>query len=330
MRSSKKATALITSVALLTTLGLSACSPKSDSQESPAQSQAEQITVNNCGKEQSFTNNPSKVVSLGVTGIAYLVAAGAEDKVILRANEWGEEPAAWMGGKADNIESLQDPISMEALVSKQPDLVYGGGFESSGLSPDSVIEKKMPAVVDAPECHYFYPDQKENESFDAILGEITMLGKLLGTQDKAKQTTDDLKAKIDKITQDKPGQGRSVSYAYYYGEDEGLYSYGEKGVMGEISKTLDLKTAIDPNYHPHQGPIAEEAFVKSDPDMIIVLLGMGGATKESTMARLEKIPGYKDMKAVKNNQIFFAESAIAYASPTALYGAIELAEQIAK
>ena len=36
------------------------------------------------------------------------------------------------------------------------------------------------------------------------------------------------------------------------------------------------------------------------------------------------------MKAVKNNQIFFAESAIAYASPTALYGTIELADQIRK
>lgn len=45
--------------------------------------------------------------------------------MILRANEWGEDPAAWMAGKADNIETVQEPISMEALVAKQPDLVYG-------------------------------------------------------------------------------------------------------------------------------------------------------------------------------------------------------------
>lgn len=324
---SSKMTALIASFAILAT-GLSACSSTPSKQSESSPSQADKVTVKNCGKEQTFTNKPSKVVSLGVTGLAYLVAAGAEDKVILRANEWGEDPAAWMAGKADNIETVQEPISMEALVAKQPDLVYGGGFQSNGLSPDAVIEKKIPAIVDAPECHYFYPDQKENESFDAILGEITMLGNLLGSQEKAKKTVDDLKSKIDQIAKEKPGQGRSVSYAYYFGEDEELYSYGTKGVMGEISKTLGLTSAIDPNYHPHQGPIAEEAFVKSDPDMIIVLLGMGGATKESTLARLEKIPGYANMKAVKNNKIIFAESAIAYASPTALYGTINLADQI--
>jgi len=329
MRQSKKLTILMTSVVCLA-MGLSACSSAPSGQTSSSSNQSKGITVTNCGKEQTFATSPSRVVSLGVTGLAYLAAAGAEDKVILRANEWGEEPAAWMAGKVDKIEAIQEPISMEAIVSKQPDLVYGGGFESGGLSPDAVLEKKIPAIVDAPECHYFYPDQKENESFNAILGEITTIGNLLGTQELAKQTTDDLKSKIGQIADEKPGQGRRVSFAYYYGEDEGLYSYGTKGVMGEILKTLDLKSAIDPNYHPHQGPIAEEAFVKSAPDLIIVLLGMGGATKESTMARLEKIPGYKDMKAVKNNQIFFAESAIAYASPTALYGTIELADQIRK
>ncbi len=100
--------------------------------------------------------------------------------------------------------------------------------------------------------------------------------------------------------------------------------------MGEINKTLNLVSAIDPNYHPHQGPIAPEAFVKSDPDVIILLTGMGGATKESSMQRLEKIPGFKDMKAVKNGNIIYAESAVAYASPTAIYGTFELADQLKK
>ena len=68
--------------------------------------------------------------------------------------------------------------------------------------------------------------------------------------------------------------------------------------------------------------------MKSDADLIVVLLGMGGATKESTMQRLQAIPGFQDMKAVKDGKIFYAESAIAYASPSAIHGAIELASKI--
>ncbi len=329
MRITKKMTALVASL-VVASLGITACSSTSTSQSSASPTPSRSITINNCGKEQTFTSTPSKVISLGVTGLAYLMAAGADDSIILRANEWGEEPAEWMGGRADKIKSVPEELSMEALVAEKPDLVYGGGFGTNSLSPDQVIDKKIPAVVDAPECHYFYPDEPENESFDAILAEITQLGRLMGTEEKANQTVKDLKDKIAQVTKDNPGKGRSVSYAYYYGEDQGLYSYGNKGVMGEISRTLNLKVAIDPSYHPHQGPIADEAFIKSDPDMIIILVGMGGATKESTLARLEKIPGYKEMKAVKNGQIYFAESAMAYASPTALYGTVELAKQIQK
>ncbi|EEJ53506.1 periplasmic binding protein [Mobiluncus mulieris ATCC 35243] len=291
------------------------------------------MTIKNCGVETTFDKHPSKVVSMGVTGLAYLIAAGAdENKVIGRANEWGEQPAEWICDRADKIKLLSnDQLSMEGLVSAQPDLAYGGGFSSEQLSPQDVSAKGIPAIVDESECHYFYKEQPQNESFNTILREIGQVGKLLNTSEVADKTVKDLKTQLDKIKKDNPGNGRTVAYAYYYGDaDEDLFSYGNQGVIGEINNALGVKVAIDPNYHPHQGAIAKEAFVKSDPDMIFVLTGMGGATKESTMARLEKIPGFKDLKAVKNNQIFYAESAIGYASPSAIYGTIELAKQITK
>lgn len=305
---------------------LTACS-ETDEPNNNAKNAA--ISIKNCGVETTFNEHSKKAISMGVTGLAYLFAAGAQDSIIGRANEWGEEPPAWIGSKADSIDVLSDEsISMEALLKLEPDLVYGGGFSSENSSPEAVAAKGIPAIVDAPECSYFYPDQPENESFDAILAEVTQLGQLMGTSDKADATVADLKAKLEQVSNEKIGQGRKVSYAYYYGEDPELFSYGNQGVVGEINKALNLETAIDPNYHPHQGPIAPEAFVKSDPDVIIVLTGMGGATKESSLERLAKIPGYNDMKAVKNGNIIYAESAAAYASPTAIYGALNLAEQL--
>nr|WP_204399766.1 ABC transporter substrate-binding protein [Arcanobacterium pluranimalium] len=310
---------------------LSACSTGKENTTTARGERAHSFTVKNCGKDQVFEKTPQKVLSMGVTGLAFLVAAGAEEKIAGRANELGEKPAKWIGDKAKDVKILADQnLSIESLVSFKPDLVYGGGFDSNGASPDAVLAKKIPAVVDSPECHYYYPDQREDESFQAILKEISMLGQLLGTAEKAEKTVEQLRAKIKEVESEKPGRGRKVAYAYYFGDDDGLFSYGTKGVMGEISKTLNLTSAIDPNYHPHQGPIAPEAFVKSDPDLIVVLVGMGGATKENSLARLEKIPGYQNMRAVKNKQIFFADSAMAYASPSALYGAFDLAKQIQK
>lgn len=290
---------------------------------------AEAVTVNNCGKTTTFTTPPMKVLSLGVSGLAYLYAAGAKDKIIARANEHGEPAASWMKGGADDIKIAADAdMSVEGVIGLQPDLVYGGEFSSSQLPPERLVEKGIPAVVDQPECHYLYSDQKQDESFDAILAEVSQLGKILGTSDKAEAQVATLRGELDRLAKEKPGAGRKVAFAYYFGEEEGLYSYGEAGVMGDMMKSLDLKTAVDPSYHPHQGPIAPEAFVKSDADLIVVLLGMGGATKESTMQRLQAIPGFNDMKAVKEGKVFYAESAIAYASPTAIHGAIDLASQI--
>lgn len=303
----------------------SACSPAKTTDATST----EALTMSNCGKNTTFTTPPSKVLSLGVSGLAYLYAAGAKEKIIARANEYGEPAASWMGGGADGIKVAADSgMSVEGVIGLQPDLVYGGGFDSSQLPPERLIEKGIPAVVDQPECHYLYPDQKEDESFEAILTEVSRLGKVLGTSEKAEAEVASLRGELDRLAGQKPGAGRKVAFAYYSGEEEGLYSYGEAGVMGDMMKSLDLRTAVDPNYHPHQGPIAPEAFVKSDADLIVVLLGMGGATKESTMRRLQAIPGFQDMKAVKDGKIFYAESAIAYASPSAIHGTIELAAKI--
>lgn len=312
----------------LTTAALTGCS---GIKESSSAASDESLTVKNCGIETKFTTHPKKAVSMGVTGLAYLFAAGAEKSIIGRANEWGEEPPSWIGKKADEIKVLStESISMEALMKLKPDLAYGGGFSSETTTPKAVAEKGIPAIVDATECSYFYPDQKSDESFNSILEEITQLGKIMDTSEKADTTVKDLKEELERVSKEKIGKKRKVSYAYYYGEDPELFSYGNTGVMGEINNTLDLVSAIDPNYHPHQGPIAPEAFVKSDPDVIILLTGMGGATKESSLQRLEKIPGFKDMKAVKNGNIIYAESAVAYASPTAIYGTFELADQLKK
>ena len=322
---------LLTALSLVTTSALiSGCAPAGANRANSATNNASgPVTLSTCGKTITFDSPPRKIVSIGVTGLSYLSAAGAQDLIIGRANEYGEEPVAWIKDKAQKIPILADTdMSMEKLVALQPDLVYGGGFDPGNFTPDQVSAKGLRAVVDEPECHYFFSDQKPNESYSSILAEISRIGKLAGTSDYAEKTVAELTTNLEHIRKDNPGQGKRVTFVYYFGEDAGLYSYGAQGVMGEMMNILGLTTGIDPNYHPHQGPISPEAFIQSDPDLIIILTGMGGATKESSLERLHKIPGFDQMRAVKQNKIYDAESAIAYASPTAIQGTIELSKKI--
>ncbi|MDU5307801.1 MAG: ABC transporter substrate-binding protein, partial [Varibaculum cambriense] len=107
----------------LVAAALTGCSGTKESSSAAAD---QPITVKNCGVETKFTTHPKKVVSMGVTGLAYLFAAGAEKSIVGRANEWGEEPPAWIGKKADGIKVLStESISMEALMKLKPDLAYG-------------------------------------------------------------------------------------------------------------------------------------------------------------------------------------------------------------
>ncbi|WP_231699887.1 hypothetical protein [Arcanobacterium phocae] len=149
---------LVSGICVLALVGaLGACStPSGKAEASDSITYDSPVVVKNCGQETTLTRIPTKVVSMGVTGLAYLLAAGGENNVIGRANEWGEQAASWMGKRADSIPVItDDALSIEGLMSVKPDLVYGGGFDSAGLSPSSVADKGIPAIVDSSECHYF-------------------------------------------------------------------------------------------------------------------------------------------------------------------------------
>lgn len=93
--------------ACLAVAALTGCSGTKDSSNAAAD---EPLTVKNCGVETKFTTHPKKVVSMGVTGLAYLFAAGAEKSIVGRANEWGEEPPSWIGKQTESKCCQRNPF----------------------------------------------------------------------------------------------------------------------------------------------------------------------------------------------------------------------------
>ena len=174
--------ALVLGVAATVTT-FSGCSPANTTETTSG----EAMTMSNCGKNTTFTTPPSKVLSLGVSGLAYLYAAGAKEKIVARANGVTGEPAGLVDGR--RCRRHQDRSRLGHVrrggdrAATRPGLRRGVRFlPAPTRTPDREGHSggRRPTRMPLPLLR-----SEEDESFDAILTEVSRLGKVLGTSDKA-------------------------------------------------------------------------------------------------------------------------------------------------
>ncbi len=177
-------------------------------------------------------------------------------------------------------------VNMEKAVMLKPDLV----ITTSLTNPETIrtFEKLGIEVMNFP-----YP-----RSFDEICRNIRVLGKKIGKEDLAEQRTATARMKLEMVKSKVPRGGQKPKIFFQIGANP-LFTAVPNTFMQDF---IDFAGCINIASDLKIGSITRETVLVRDPDVIMVLL-MGSVSREEK----EKWETYKNLKAVKNHQVFMVD-----------------------
>ncbi|WP_377298138.1 ABC transporter substrate-binding protein [Rhizobium sp. SGZ-381] len=239
------------------------------------------LTLQNCGRQITFSKPPQRAVSLGQSTTEILYLLGLSKQVVGTAVWIGpvlkgyEEANASVPRLADN-----DP-SFESVIATRPDIVTVqfqwhvgpkgtvgtiAQFEDLGVpvytSPSDCIGKDNSSGGDGVRAEAF--------SMDLIYEEIRDLARIFNVQDRGEQVVADLMAR-EKAARAKVAGAKSTLSAVFWFSSATLaadpYVAGRNGAPGYIMKALGITNVIDSD---EEWPtVGWETIARANPSIIV-------------------------------------------------------------
>ena len=256
------------------------------------------------GRQVTIDGAPKRIVTLGgqwtdvalsfgVTPVGYFDALQAQTKQL----------PPWYGDKLKDSTVIDPNGDVVGAVAKlEPDLILAPGFASMAGNFEAMA-KLAPTI-----------DKISGQQIDPWQDMVTLMGTILHQPDKAKQIIADVDAKIGDIRKEFPGlNGKTYAFAYMYGPDQ-ISAFGDASDgAGKLFSSLGLKVA--PRLAQQSAKTKEPRFsisAENIPWLNADLLVMAAQSPE-LRKRLEGLPGYRNLKAVRSG-------AVAMLSPAQIAG----------
>ncbi|MEG2984620.1 MAG: ABC transporter substrate-binding protein [Peptostreptococcaceae bacterium] len=209
----------------------------------------------------------------------------------------------------DKIPDLQvgegHSISKEAFVATGADFVSGWDSsisEQTTGSPKELIEKGIAPFM----AKSYAPDA----TVETVYEDFTLLGKIFGVQDKAKEVVDKMKSDI-KIVEDKVGKVKEEDRVKMM-----VYDSGEKDAMivgsGLANNLIEIAGGNNVFGKDAKKPyinVSWESIVEKNPEVILVTDFLAGQPAKEKIDFLKAQPALKDVPAIKNNKIYVVKLA---------------------
>jgi len=286
------------------------------------------LTVTDCSRQVELASSPTTVLTIGVSAASLLHAAGASDRIVGRAGEFGAELPTELQVAIGDVAVVDDfDPTLEAIVAADPDLVLGYGLfnteaadvEAAGITTLTVTGECGHAALPA--------DKVELGNFEVMLSDIRTYGDIFGTADEAAAAADALEARIEAVKADPPvTDGTTAAGVYFFG--------GALSVTGAHSMLHDQMTAVgltDAYADLAEGfaEVSIESLLEADPDVIVLNYGFDGDDFEQARAQLLAQPGAADLAAVKADRIIGLPAVLRGPDPGAVDGLEQLASELA-
>ncbi len=229
--------------------------------------------------------HPQRVVSLSPAVTEILFALGAGDLLVGRTDFCTYPPEAALIPSIGGISNL----NIEKILSLNPDLVISG----------SMVGKKVTDQMDAMGTPMVCVIEKPR--FEALYGNITAIGRLVGKEHEADSLVEDLKQKVDRLLADTSLSSfhSPLSTCYYvvgFGAGGNFTAGGNTFINDIIGMAGGRNIAEDIDGWSY----SLEALVKEDPDYIIV-------RREDSAAFCGMKP-YNSLGAVRQGHVIGIES----------------------
>lgn len=194
-------------------------------------------------------------------------------------------------------------INIEKVISLKPDLViaYKGMHENYLQTLES---NNIPVIV------------LNLKSYDDVKNSLLILGKVMGQKTKGEQIVRELDANMQRITNKFTSKNQSVAILHI--TSMGITLEKETSIAGCCAKMLNLKNIVATNdkiatsntmgmnSQTDMAPYSLEYLVEKDPQIIFITsMGEEEAIKGKVKIELMDNQAWNNLKAVKNNNIFY-------------------------
>jgi len=245
------------------------------------------------GRQVNVPEHPERLVSLAPSITETLYALGLGDRLVGDTDYCEYPPEAKL---KPHVGPILNP-SLEKIVTLKPDLVLGSPEANRIETADRLARLGIPLYgVTA-------------RGVEETLHSIEDLGRVLGKAPEAEQLVEGLRRRIAAVEQGTAGRGRPrVLFVVWYRPltTAGAHTFITDVIhrAGGVSISEDL---------PGEWPrLSLEEALRRDPDVILL------PRAESFSPELEELrhlPGWRDLRAVKNRRMYFISDRIVRPSP---------------
>lgn len=273
--------------------------------------------IDDVGRNVTITGYPpERIVSLANSCTEILFTLGLGDKVV-GVDEFSDYPLEVQerveSGDLTTVGSFSE-ISMELVVGLEPDLILAtGGVQR--VVVESLEGLDQPVVV-------LYP-----ERFDGVLADISLVGKATGQIDEAEALVADMQERAQEIADKTQGALRPRVYVEYY-FNGGYWSFASGSYADELIYMAGGVNVFSGVAGGHISTSTEEVLM-TNPEIIIISKGTMAAACGLTPETIKERPGWNEIYAVQNDQIYeIDEPILALPIPRLIEGLEELAKVI--
>ena len=276
----KRLTAMFLTLLLL--LSLSACGTASQNQTDntdSGNSQTEEPTVTDDGTETesgfpftlttkdgaevTFTHVPEKVIAANANAGDQLMALGLGDKIIATAYTNSDINPKWDAEYKAIPEAAETYISLETVLSLEPDFVYGrsSSFTEKYNTEHDTLTKYGIMSLSSIEGYTVGAD------VDVVYEDFYNLGRIFQVEDKAEEIVSAMKAQIAAAEEAVAGQEATKVFVFDMAQEEGAYTCGNNftSKLIEHAGGTNIFNDLDTTW----ATVSWESVVERAPEVIV-------------------------------------------------------------
>ncbi|WP_219462538.1 ABC transporter substrate-binding protein [Nonomuraea rhizosphaerae] len=252
------------------------------------------LTVTNCGVSTTYQAAPRRAVTMNQHVTEIMLALGLE-KSMAGTAYLDDRISPQYEAAYNSVKVLaKEYPSYEALLSAEPDFVYGGWSsafdDKEGRSRETLAKAGINSFLNTEEC------PNGPVTMDLLEEEVRTIGRIFGVSDRAEQRVTEFRGVLDGVEQ-KIGKVKPVKVFVYDSGDKTAFTAGGAGIgndmitrAGGVNLFADLPKAY--------GDASFEQVAERAPD-VIVIYDYGDRTVADKKKFLLANPALKDVPAIK-------------------------------
>ena len=309
------------------------------------------LTIENCGREVTFTKAPERAVALGQNTAEIMFMLGLEDRMAGTAF-WPNQVLPELKDANDKVDVLSVEFpTLESILAKEPDFV--AAMIVTLLGPDSKVAKRedfekfdIPTYLSPSACTVdqdtdnsssssatsVYGVRKKLWSMDLMYEEIRDLARIFDVADRGDALIADLKAREAALRAEFPKRD-DLTFLFWFSSPspaDDAYLTGGNGPSAFIADVLGGSNAV--KTEAEWPALGWEGIMATNPTVIVAAQvdrkRWGLDEAKNKIEFLTTDPTVSQMDAVKAGRIAVISGAAMNPSIRTIYGAERLAEQL--